>query len=60
MSFKTAASRFGNGVLDVLDEMHKGQVRSEIAEIDKEQAALRAQLARLEETRTEKAKQLTR
>jgi hypothetical protein len=60
MRIKTVASRVGNAILDLADDMHNSAVRSEIDQIDKEQAALREQLTRLEEERSNKVSQLTR
>lgn len=53
MSLKTAASRFGNAVLDAGTVMHNASINSQIEEIDEEISTLHAQLARLEERRSE-------
>lgn len=52
MSFKTAAARVGNALVDAANEMHNSNVRTQITKIDEEQTALRAQLTRLEQDRS--------
>jgi hypothetical protein len=58
MRIKTAAARFGNACIDLANEMHNQNVRNEINKIDSEQAALREQLTRLEQARTEQTAKL--
>lgn len=58
MSFKTAAARFGNALVDVANEMHNSKINAQIDEINEHQSMLRVQLARLEENRSELKQQL--
>jgi hypothetical protein len=58
MRIKTAAARFGNALVEVANELHNQGVRNEIDRIDSEQAALRTQLTRLEEARSEQTAKL--
>lgn len=53
MSFKTAAARVGSALIDVANEMHNQQIRTQITQIDEQQDALRQQLTRLEQDRTD-------
>jgi septal ring factor EnvC (AmiA/AmiB activator) len=53
MSFKSAMFAIGNGILEAGAIAHNAQIQSQIDEIDEEMAALRAQLTRLEQDRTE-------
>lgn len=53
MSFSTALKTVGRGILDAGAAIHNAQVDSQITQIDEEASALRAQLARIEEERTE-------
>lgn len=53
MTVKTAAKRFGNGLLDCASAMHNAGIQNQINEIDDETKALRQQLTRLEEKRAE-------
>jgi hypothetical protein len=53
MTFKTLASTVGNGILDAGAAIHNASVQNQITEIDSEMDALRAQLTRLEETRSD-------
>lgn len=59
MSFKTTAARVGNALIDVANEMHNSNVRTQITKIDEEQAALREQLTRLEQDRSKLKQQLS-
>jgi chaperonin cofactor prefoldin len=59
MSLKTTASRIGNALIDVANEMHNQSIRNQIEEIDGQQGALRSQLTRLEEQRSELKSQLS-
>jgi hypothetical protein len=49
---KNAASRVGNGVLDVAAAAHNHAIDNQIEEIDSQMTALSEQLARLQENRT--------
>jgi chaperonin cofactor prefoldin len=60
MSLKTTARRVGSALCEVANELHNSSIRTEIENIDKEADALRAQLARLEEKRSEKEAELIR
>lgn len=53
MRIKTAASRVGNALIDIANEMHNSTVRNQINEIDEQQTALRTQLTRLEQERSD-------
>jgi hypothetical protein len=52
MSLKTAASRVGNALLDATTAMHNASIDSKINDLDEQAAALRMQLARIEEERS--------
>jgi hypothetical protein len=58
MSLKTAATRFGSALIDVANEMHNQSIRNQIEQIDDQQNALRAQLTRLEQERSEQMTKL--
>lgn len=53
MTLKTAACGIGNGLLAVGSAMHNATIDKEIAEIDDQMAALRKQMTRLEEERSD-------
>lgn len=52
MRIKNVASRVGNALIEVANEVHNQQVRTQIAKIDEDQTALRSQLTRLEQDRS--------
>lgn len=52
MTLKSAASRVGNGFVDVMSAVHDASIRSQITEIDSQTEALVRQLADLHEKKT--------
>lgn len=58
MTFKTAASRVGNGLLDGLSAIADANTRSQIEKIDTEMAELQEQMDQLQENRDQLEKTL--
>lgn len=58
MRIKTAAVSVGAAFISIANEVHNQQVRTQIAKIDEDQTALRSQLTRLEQERSDLNAQL--